>query len=119
MPKRLVLQTITLHVNGESVRPKIGSIYDFKQEDYDWLMKNAPESIGKPTDKVTQDGVTGGDDGDRQKLKDELRAEILREQEEAVKAEADKKPETAAQKKTREAAEAKAAADENKSEDDI
>lgn len=118
MPKRKILQTVFLHRNGERVKPAIGSIIDLTDEEYKWLTANAPESIGKPVAEVdmgTTDGLDGISDADRQKLKDQLRAEILAEGNGGEP----EKTETAAQKKAREAKEAKDAAAANKDTDEI
>jgi hypothetical protein len=99
MPKRLVLQTILLDRKGESVRPTIGQPFDFKPEELSWIERLNPDAVGKviagddagegsvETLKLTQadldkekaDAVNAA----REQIEQEVRAQVLAEQQAA------------------------------------
>lgn len=60
MPKRIVEQRVVLHRDGKHVRPEIGKLFDFTQEELDEINNVNPRAVRRPIvedDTATLDPV--------------------------------------------------------------
>jgi hypothetical protein len=52
MPKRKVVQTVIVYRDGQRIRPAVGEIFDFKQDELDNIMGINPEALTRPIIEV-------------------------------------------------------------------
>lgn len=80
--QRKVLQTVVVYRGQDRITPKIGSIFEFSQTEYDWLNKNSPEALGKPTmevDSVAHHAAMAVSDDERLQIASDARRQLLAE----------------------------------------
>lgn len=85
MPKRKVAQTVIVVRNGQRVKPKIGSIFDFDADEVRKIESTNPDALLKPSEKDFELPVASVQEltqAEREKVRAEVESE-MREQIEA------------------------------------
>lgn len=57
MPKRKVVQTVVIYRDGQRIKPAIGDIFDFKQNELEDINSINPDALARPIVEVDVENV--------------------------------------------------------------
>ncbi|HGE7051787.1 TPA: hypothetical protein ACGCAJ_004705 [Serratia marcescens] len=70
MPKRKVVQTVVIYRDGQRLKPAIGTIFDFKQNELDDITSINPDAVTRPIVEVDVENLQAQADAKAQAEKD-------------------------------------------------